>query len=185
MIRKSEPWYIHAVLIVIIAVLTYVLIRVAIIEPNEVLANEKYWKAESRLRMSNLKEAEILYEKKHAKFTDNLDSLINFLKTDASVMKAITGYDTITQRSTNPFDTLSDGNLVWDSLYFSPKSFQKYLIAVDTTTDVDTVINRRGQIVSIDSNVVIGTLYKIEDPDGYGTIGDVYSQALKHTASWE
>lgn len=183
--KKTESWYIHAVLMVIIAALTYLLIYVAIIEPNEIIENEKYWKTESHLRMLNLKSAEILWEEKHGQYTDNVDSLIHFLKTDSSVQIAIAGWDTITQRSTNPFDTLSDGNLIWDSLFKSPKNYGLYTIEIDTTIDIDTVINRRGRIVSIDTLIEIGTLYKIECPDGYGSIGDVNSEALKNTASWE
>jgi hypothetical protein len=183
--KKTESWYIHAVLTVIIAALTALLIYVAIIEPNEVIESENYWRTESRLRMSNLKSAEILWEAKHKQYTDNLDSLIHFLKTDVSVQTALAGWDTITKKSTNPFDTLSNHELVWDSLYRSPKTFQFYKLAVDTSVEVDTVINRRGRIVSIDTLVEIGKLYKIDDPDGYGSIGDLNSEALKHAASWE
>ncbi len=185
MVRKSESWYVHAVLMVIIAALTYLLIHVAIIEPNEIINNENYWKTESRLRMMNLKEAQILWETKHGRFTDNLDSLILFLQSDPSVMKAITGWDSVTNRSTNPFDTLTNDLLVWDSLFHSPKNFNRFIVTVDTTVDVDTVINRFGRIVSVDTLIQIGKLYKIECPDGYGSIGDVNSEALKHTASWE
>jgi hypothetical protein len=72
MSAKSEPWYIHAILYAVILALVYVLIRVAIIEPNEIIERETYIRNESRLRMSNLKEAQILWEEKHGKFTDNL-----------------------------------------------------------------------------------------------------------------
>ena len=116
---KSEPMYIHIILYAIIAVLVLVLIKVAFIDPNEVIEQEKYFKKESRLRMANLREGERLWQVKYKKFTDNIDSLITFLKHDPSVQKAITGTDSITGRPTNPFDTLSDGTLAWDSLYHS------------------------------------------------------------------
>lgn len=183
--KKTESWYIHAVLMVIIAALTVLLIYVAIIEPNEIIEKENYWRTESRLRMANLKSAEILWEAKHKTFTDNLDSLIHFLKTDISVEKALTSWDSITQRSLNPFDTLTNHTLVWDSLFKTPKTFKFYVVTVDTSVNVDTVINPRGRIISIDTIVEIGKLYKIEDPDGYGSIGDVKIEALKHTVSWE
>ncbi len=182
---KSEPWYIHAVLYAIIVVLVYVLIKVAYLDPNEVLEKEKYYKQESRLRMSNLRAAEKLWEAKYGKFTDNLNDLINFLKTDPSVKNAIESYDTVTGRSTNPFVKLSDGNLVWDTIAHSPKSGKPYIVQVDTSISADTIIDRRGRIIKIDTIKTIGQRYFIQCPDGYGTIGDLRSDALKNTASWE
>ncbi len=73
---RHEPWYVHAVLYVIIVVLSYVLIRVAILDPTEVIETEKYYKSESRARMLNLRQAQILYDDVNGKYTDNLDSLI-------------------------------------------------------------------------------------------------------------
>lgn len=61
---KSEPAYIHIILILIIVGLTYLLIQVAILEPQRVLEQERYWKEESRLRMTNLKQLELLYKEK-------------------------------------------------------------------------------------------------------------------------
>ena len=56
---------------------------------------------------------------------------------------------------------------------------------IDTTVTIDTVINRRGKVVRVDTATVIGTLYYVECPDGYGTIGDLESPTLRNTASWE
>ena len=183
--KKSEPWYIHAVLYVIILILAIVLIQVAIIEPQNVVEKERYYKLESRARLTNLREAEKLWEEKHGKFTDNVDSLINFVLTSKLVAERMAGVDTITGKSTNPFKNLSSGSFIPDSLYFSPKSFKPYILKVDSSTHLDTVINRRGQIVSIDSTTRIGTRYVIVCPDGYGKIGDLFSEALKNAASWE
>ncbi|MBU2492832.1 MAG: hypothetical protein KJ571_09435 [Bacteroidetes bacterium] len=185
MSKRSEPWYIHAVLYVIIFILAIVLIQVAIIEPQRVVEQEKYYKSESRARLMNIREAEKLWEEKHGKFTDNIDSLINFVLTDELVAQRIAGVDSITGRSTDPFNKLTVGSFVTDSLLHSPKSFSPYILKVDTTTRLDTVINRRGQIVSVDTTIKIGTRYVVECPDGYGKIGDLYSDALKNTASWE
>jgi len=63
MISKSDPWYIHAGLYLVIAILTVLLIKVAIIDPHEYVKTEKYNKTESRIRMTNLKEAQMLWEK--------------------------------------------------------------------------------------------------------------------------
>jgi len=185
MSSKSEPMYIHLILYVVIAVLVFILIKVAYIDPNKVVEKEKYYKQESRLRMSNLREAERLWQLKHKQYTDNLDSLIMFLKNDPSVQKVMTGIDTITGKSTNPFVKLTDGNLVWDSLYRSPKTHTPYIVQVDTSVVADTVIDRRGRIIKIDSVRTIGQRYFIKGPDGYGTIGDLTNDALKNTASWE
>ena len=185
MSKKSEPWYIHAILYVVIVALAYLLIRVAIIEPTEIVEAEKYYKSESRARMSNIKAAEILYEGRFRSFTDNLDSLVHFIKYDAGVQELVAGIDSITGRSSNPFTNLTVGSFIADSLFSSPKSFAGYILQVDTTKTIDTVINRRGKITKIDSNTVIGTKYYLECPDGYGTIGDLTDVALKNTASWE
>lgn len=183
--RKSDPWYVHAALYFIIIVLTLVLVKVAIIDPKEVIEKEKYYRKESRLRMDNLKEAQILYEKKYNHFAGDLDSLINFIKNDPFVDSIMTAFDSLTRRPANPFTALSHGEFTPESLYYSPKTHQRYILQVDTSLSVDTVVNQRGRVLRIDSTVVIGSLYYIEDPDGYGTIGSITDQALKNTASWE
>jgi hypothetical protein len=183
--RKSEPWYIHAPLWVVIVILTYLLIQVAIIQPSEIMKKERYYKGESRARMVNIRQAEILWQKKNGSFTDKLDSLLNYVATDSSILKLMTEIDTITHRSKNPFTPLTNGEFSVDSLFRTPKSNSFYILKVDTSQSIDTVINRYGKLVSIDTNIVIGTRYLLECPDGYGKIGDLYSDALKNTASWE
>ena len=118
--RKSEPWYIHAALIVVIIILSYVLLRVAILDPGEYVKKEKYFKTESRARMDNLRQAEILFSRKFEHFCGNLDTLINYVKTDSSVQALITGIDTLTGRSSNPFKPLvSVDSINFDSLFHS------------------------------------------------------------------
>jgi hypothetical protein len=182
---KSEPWYLHAGLYTIVVILIIILIKVAIIDPKEVLTEQTFDKKESRLRMHNLKEAEILYQKKFGRFSGNIDTLINFIKTDKMVDSVMVAVDSITNKSSNPFSNLSDGKFTPDSLYRTPGSQQMYIVQVDTSMNADTVINRSGKILRIDSTVVIGSRYYIEDPDGYGTIGSLDNDALKNTASWE
>ncbi len=185
MISKAEPWYIHAALYAVILILVFILVKVAIIDPNNVIEAENYYKHESRLRMKNIKEAEILYFKKNNRFVGNLDSLVAFVKTDPSVEKAMAGFDSLTQKSTNPFVKLSSGQFVPDSLMYTPKSHSYYSLAVDTSISVDTVVTRTGRISKIDTTKHIGSLYYLEDPDGYGTVGSLNNVALKNTASWE
>lgn len=183
---RHEPWYVHAVLYVIIVVLAYVLIRVAIIDPKEVIETERYYKTESRARMLNLRQAQILFEDLNGKYTDNLDTLVNFIKYNPKVVEKVNGFDTLNQRSTNPFNDLPSGPFNPDSLYHAPRSLTNYYMKVDTLIIPDTVIDRRGRVLRIDSTVTIGQKYFIKDPDGFGQIGDsLFNQALLNTASWE
>lgn len=185
MTSKPEPWYIHAALYVVIVILIGVLIKVAIIDPKNVVESEKFFKNESRLRMENIKQAEILWEQKHKNYTDNLDSLINFIKYDPKVQELINGFDTIIQRSSNPFSPLSNGEFIAESLFKTPKSLADYILEIDTSTNIDTVTNRYGRIKRIDTTIVLGKRYFLIDPDGYGTVGSLFDDALKNTASWE
>lgn len=181
---KSEPWYIHGILYAVIFVLSYVLIEVAIIEPTEILEKEKYYKAEGRARMLNLKEAQILWQQKKGSFTDNLDSLIKFISTPY-VQNICAQIDSISKKSKNPFKPLTNGQFVPESLYYSPKSHKRFIVQVDTSVARDTIIDRTGRIVKVDSSKVIGNRYVILSPDSKDKIGDLYSEALKNTASWE
>lgn len=195
MTTNKDPWYIHAGLYVVIAILTLLLIKVAIIDPTDYVETEKANKNEARLRMDNLKEAEILWQKKYGNYTGNLDSLIAFIKHDPFVDSVVNAFDSLTMKSANPFKPLANNkdvpdSLFWqdftpDSLYWSSKTHTPFILQIDTSTIVDTVINRRGKITRIDSTVVFGTRYYLEDPDGYGTIGSLDNDALKNTASWE
>lgn len=182
---RNEPWYVHVILGVVIAILVLVLVKVAIIDPSDVLEKENYYKTESRMRMDNIRQAEILWQKKYKKYTDNLDSLINFVKSDESVAAVVAGIDTITHKSTNPFNNLTTGIFSADSLFTSPKTSSRYILQVDTTVQPDSIINARGKLIKVDTLITIGTRYYIEGPDGYGSIGDVNSDAKKNTASWE
>lgn len=183
--QAGDPWYVHALLYLVIAILTIILIKVAIIDPKEAVEKEKFWRTESRLRMNNIKAAQILYQKKFGNFTDNLDKLINFVKSDRYVDSIMNAFDSLTMRPANPFKPLSHGEFTPESLRLSPRTFQPYILQIDTSITIDTTINRRGAVVRIDTNRVLGTKYYLEDPDGYGTVGDLRNDALKNTSSWE
>jgi hypothetical protein len=182
---KSDPWYIHAALYLVIAILTVLLVKVAIIDPHEYVTIEKYNKKESRLRMENIKEAEILWERKNGNYAGNLDSLIQFIKYDPYVDSVVNSFDSLIMKPADPFKPLSHGEFVPESLKWSPKSHSVYILQIDTAIVVDTVINRRGKIVRIDTTITFGTRYYLEDPDGYGSVGSLETDALKNTASWE
>ena len=183
--HSSDPWYIHAVLYAVIIILIIILVKAAIIDPNKVVAAENYYKTESRARMKDIKEGEILWFKKHGHYTNNLDSLVAFLKTSPAVDSAKNSIDTLLNKSTNPFVNLSVGKFVPDSLYKTPKSFSPYTLQTDTLINIDTVNSRTGKILRIDSMKQIGSRYFLEDPDGYGSIGSLTNDALINTASWE
>lgn len=182
---KSDPWYLHAILYTVIVILTALLIKVAIIDPKEEVSQERYNKTESRLRMKNLKEAQVLWEKKFGHFTGSLDSLISFIKNDKMVQQVRSGYDSLSRRSTDPFVKLTHGEFTPDSLFRTPKSWQFYVLQIDTSEEVDTVVNRQGKIMRVDRHTVVGKRYSIEDPDGYGTVGSLTDDVLKNTLSWE
>ena len=183
--QAGDSWYVHAALYLVIAILSVLLIKIAIIDPKDAVEQDKFWKTESRLRMNNIKAAEILYQKKFGNYTDNLDKLLTFIKSDSYVDSVMNAFDSLTMKPANPFRPLSNGEFYPDSLMNSPKSFQDYVLQIDTSVSIDTTINRRGVVINIDTTVVVGTKYFIEDPDGYGTVGDLYNDALKNTSSWE
>lgn len=185
MSSKSEPWYVHAILYVIIIALVYVLIQVAIIGPTQVIEQEKYWRTESRARMLNLREAQILWKDRYGNYTDNLENLISFVKNDTAIANLKDQIDSLSGRSKYPFKPLISVPFDPDSLYWAPKSHSYYFLKVDTTVNFDTVVNRRGNIVRIDTLTEIGKRYLLEDPDGFGKIGDLTSDALINTPSWE
>ena len=127
MTKKSEPWYIHAILYAVIAILLVVLIKVAIIDPADHIKKEKYYRSESQLRMDNIRQAQILWQKNNEKFTDDLSKLISYVKNDSTVQQLIVGVDTLTNRSTNPFKYLNNGRVYSGFLDVFPKiSFTIY-----------------------------------------------------------
>ncbi len=174
MTSRKEPTYIHVILLLVAAGLVYLLIRVAILDPQEVIEQEKFFKEESRLRMTNIKEAEVLYRNKFGNFTDNFDSLFNFVNNDSLIA---TKKDSI-------FKNLKSGTFVLDSLMFSPKSHTLYILQIDTTTTSDTVVNQRGKFLRVDTKTTLGNRYYLECPDGYGTIGDLKNDLKINVPSW-
>ena len=181
---NQDPWYVHAGLYTVVVILVLILIKVAIIDPSDIVEKEKYNRTETRLRMTNLKEAQILWEKKNGRFTDNLDELIKFL--DSPYVDSVrNSFDSLTLRPADSFVKLTHGEFTPESLFVSTKSRQRFIISVDTTMSIDTVITTRGRFLRVDSTMKIGTRYLIEDPDGFGIIGSLESDALKNTASWE
>lgn len=181
---KQDPWFLHAGLIVIIVALTFVLIKVAVIDPTEVIKEAKFYADESHARMDNIRQAQILWQKKYGSYTDNLDSLVNYVKTDPDVQKLLVATDSAAAK--NPFKKLiTTGTFEPDSIFFSPKTHQRYVLKIDISEKADTIVNARGVVTKIEKKTVKGKRYFVECPDGYGSIGDIDRDALLNTASWE
>ncbi len=133
MLKAADPWYVHAILYAVITILVIILIKVAILDPQEIVAVEKYNKSESRLRMDNLKEAEILWEKKFGNFTDDLEGLVQFIKQDPFVDSVVNAFDSLTMKPANPFNPLTHGEFMPDSLMRTPRSGSFYILQIDTS----------------------------------------------------
>lgn len=183
--KNDDPWYVHAGLYLIVAILTFLLIKVAVIDPSAEVEAERYFKTETRLRMSNLKEGQILFDKKFGAFTGDLNKLISFIKNDKFVDSVVNAFDSLTMKSANPFIKLSDGTFTPDSLYYSPKTYTPFVMKIDSSETIDSVVTPSGKFLRVEKKTVIGKKYYIEDPNGYGTIGSIDNDALKNTASWE
>jgi hypothetical protein len=182
---KTESWYIYAILYFIIVILVVILVKLAIIDPGNFIEKEKYYKLESRLRMKNIKEAEILWNNKFGHYTANLDSLLNFIKTDPIIDSLMNASDSLSDSPEYPFIPLTSGQFTPDSLYRTPKSQKPYLLQVDTSISTDTIYGRNNQIKRIDSVLIIGNRYYLEDPDGYGSVGSLENDLMQNITSWE
>jgi hypothetical protein len=183
--KNEDPWYLHVGLYVIIAILTVLLIKVAVIDPKSEIDTQNYLKKETRLRMANLKEGQILFEKRYGSFTGSLGELINFIKTDKFVDSVVNAFDSLTMKPANPFKELTDGKFTPDSLFTSPKTYERFVMKIDSAEVIDSVVTPAGKFLRAEKKIVKGTKYYIEDPNGFGSIGSIDNDALKNTASWE
>jgi hypothetical protein len=124
-------------------------------EPYQIREQEEAFKKESRLRMMNIRVAQLQYISEKGVYCTSLDTLVAFIK-----MKLDSGL-------LNPiiFKPLSHGSFSLDSLFRTPKSQRPYVLQTVETT----VIKK----------------YLLEDPDGYGSIGSLTDDARVNKASWE
>lgn len=72
-----------------------------------------------------------------------------------------------------------------DSLKFSPKVYLPYSFALDSTRVIDSVFTENGEFIRVDTSFTMGNRFKITDPSGYGSVGNLFFDALKYSASWE
>ncbi|MCK6606491.1 MAG: hypothetical protein L6Q59_16465 [Ignavibacteriaceae bacterium] len=182
MAQSRDPLYLHVGLYAIVVVLVVILIKIAVIDPKEIVQQEKYYQKESRLRMLLLRDAQQAYFSVKGKFTTSVDSLINFLKSPEGE-KLYMAIDSITNKPV--YKNLYANKGLIDSLRKTPKSLQPYIVLVDTSRSFDSTVTAAGRLLKVDTTITVGTKYRIEDPDGYGTVGDLSNDALKNSASWE
>jgi hypothetical protein len=158
-------------------------LKVVYIDPKRLNDQEENFKKESRLRMYNLRSAQKEYFDKNQRFCGDLDELLGFIqsrKIDQSKLQ-----DTGSTNSEFNYRLLSDGKFVTDSLKFSPKVYLPYLITLDTTKVIDSVFAEDGEFIRVDTSFTLGNRFKITDPSGYGSIGNLFFDALKYSVSWE
>jgi hypothetical protein len=153
MSTRSKPK--GSIILKIVIVLLLALLIYTIWEPFEIVRQEDSNQRESRLRMSNIRAAQMFYFRNHDTYVRDLDSLVYWIQTDSLVMA----------KSDSLFSPLVKSPFIPESLRFSPKSHQAYRMLVD-----DTSATKR---------------YLIECPDGYGSIGSLTDLSLLHRASWE
>jgi len=138
------------VIVILFGVLVYV-----VYQPFVIQQQEQLYQKESRLRMLNLRTAELQYISDFGVYASSPDSLVSFIK-----RKIERG-----SLSEQNFKPLSRTPFVPESLLHTPKSLRPYKI-----TAVDTTVIKK---------------YIIEDPDGYGSIGSLTDENRINKASWE
>jgi hypothetical protein len=138
------------VIVLLIGVLVY-----TIWEPFDIIRTQDQLRTESRLRMSNIRNAQMFYFAQHQTYQRDLDSLIYWITTDSLVIA----------KQDSLFKPLQTGEFIAESLKFSPQSHETYILEVD-----DTSTTHR---------------YYLECPDGYGFVGSLTDVSQLHRASWE
>ncbi|MBK7866298.1 MAG: hypothetical protein IPJ75_04495 [Ignavibacteriales bacterium] len=179
-IYSDHQHYFNIGFIIILAV---ALLKVAYIDPKKYSEQEENFKTESRLRMYNLRSAQKAYFDKNERFCGNIDELIGFLRSLGLDSTLTLGSDSL--ESEFVFRPLSNGKFVIDSLKFSPKIYLPYSFALDSARVIDSVFAENGDFIRVDTTFTPGNRFKITDPSGYGSVGNLFFDALKYSASWE
>lgn len=166
-----------------IVILAVILLKVVYLDPKTLSEQEENFKIESRLRMYNLRSAQKAYFDKNERFCGDIDELISFIKSLGMDSTLPSGKDSPESEFT--FRLLSSGKFVIDSLKFSPKVHLPYSFALDSSRVIDSVFAEDGEFIRVDTSFVTGNRFKITDPSGYGSVGNLFFDALKYSASWE
>jgi len=142
---------IQAVLAVAILGLAYYLYY-SITEPYERIERQQEITEQTRARMSNIRTALIDYERDSTGFPDSLDVLMKHIQGDSLL--------------TNAQDSVFGGPINLDSLFYSPRTGNRFLYTVSDTGRVET--------------------YLLEDPDSDDEIGTLSGDPTQtNAASWE
>ncbi len=168
---------------VLIFLLALLLLKVAYIDPLAYSEAEESFKKEARTRLHNIRTAQRAYFEKHGVFCGNIDSLVAFVKS----LDAATILDSMKDLDTNTFSfrTSDQGEFIADSMKNSTKVYLPFTIQLDTVRVIDSVFSEKGKFVRVDTTFTLGSRFRVIDPSGYGTIGNLYFDALIYSASWE
>lgn len=141
---------IQIVLAIAIIGLAYYL-YVSITEPYNVIERQEELTRQTRERMTQIRTAQVEFEKRYDYFTGSLDTLVIFLK------------DSLTEQQV---DSLYSASFVPDSLPFSPRTGNRFVLSINDTLSVD--------------------VYLLEDPDSDDQIGTLTADVTQvNAASWE
>lgn len=149
--RQSIRTGIQVVLAIIIVILGYVLYE-SITGPYAEIQYEEQMTELTRERMSNVRTALLQFRQANDSFPDSLDVLDEFLRGDSAIQANQ--------------DSIFGGALNIDSLFFSPRSGNRFAYTVNDTGAVET--------------------YLLEDPDSDDQIGTLSGDVTQtNAASWE
>lgn len=142
---------IQVVLALVIVGLGYLLYQ-SITEPYERIERQQQLTEETRDRMSDVRTALIDYDRDSASFPDTLSLLAEHIRDDSVL--------------SNRQDSVFGGPLNLDSLFYSPRTGERFQYAVNDTGRFET--------------------YLLEDPDTDDQIGTLTGDPTKtNNASWE
>lgn len=141
----------QVVLALAILVLTYFLYE-SITEPYEAVERQKELTENTRDRMSDIRAAMIEYNRREGRFITSIDSLVTWLKSDSAMVAHA--------------DSIFGAGFMADSLPFSPRTGNRFVLAVNDTSRTAT--------------------YRIGDPDSDDHIGTISGDVTQlNAASWE
>jgi hypothetical protein len=140
----------RAIIVVLFGILVWVLY-----EPYKIREQEEMYKRESRLRMQNIRTAQLKYIEFRGTYARSITDLVEFVKAGLASDSLNVGM----------FRPLTSGSFVPESLLYSPKTWKLWELSVVDTTAIKK--------------------WYVEDPNGYGSIGSLTDDSKVNKASWE